>query len=59
MVFFTQDRDFLRLHAAGKPYAGIVYCRQRKHAIGGLIEGLVRIWERLEPSEAASEVIYL
>jgi predicted nuclease of predicted toxin-antitoxin system len=28
-VIFTQDRDFLRLHAAGAPHAGITYCEQQ------------------------------
>lgn len=28
-VIFTQDDDFLRLHASGQTHAGIVYARQR------------------------------
>jgi predicted nuclease of predicted toxin-antitoxin system len=27
-VVFTQDQDFLRLHAAGRPHAGIAFCHQ-------------------------------
>jgi len=27
-VIFTEDQDFLRIHAAGIPHSGIVYCRQ-------------------------------
>jgi predicted nuclease of predicted toxin-antitoxin system len=39
-VVFTQDRDFLRINAAGIPHAGIAYCRQGKQSIGGIIQGL-------------------
>ncbi len=31
-VIFTQDTDFLRLHRAGYPHAGIVYCPQKRGA---------------------------
>jgi predicted nuclease of predicted toxin-antitoxin system len=58
-VLFTQDRDFLRLHAAGVPHAGIAYSEKDKKSIGTLIQGLVLIWELLEPHEMASRVEYI
>jgi predicted nuclease of predicted toxin-antitoxin system len=32
-VVFTQDTDFLRLHAAGVPHAGIVYAPSRHQSV--------------------------
>lgn len=58
-VVFTQDRDFLHINAAGIPHAGIVYCRQRKRSIGGIIQGLTEIWELMEPAEMVNWLVYL
>jgi predicted nuclease of predicted toxin-antitoxin system len=58
-VIFTQDRDFLRLHAAGVPHAGIAYCDKDKRSIGEMIQGLVLIWELLEPDEIRSRVEFI
>ena len=58
-VLFTQDRDFLRLHAAGVAHAGIAYCENGALSIGEIIHGLVLIWEVLEPEEMANRVEYL
>jgi predicted nuclease of predicted toxin-antitoxin system len=58
-VILTHDRDFLRLHAAGTPHAGITYCDKDTQSIGDLIQGLVLIWEILEPDEMANRVEYL
>jgi predicted nuclease of predicted toxin-antitoxin system len=58
-VLFTQDRDFLRLHAAGFSHAGIAYCDNGTRSIGEIIQGLVMIWEILEPQEIANRVEYL
>jgi predicted nuclease of predicted toxin-antitoxin system len=58
-VLFTQDRDFLRLHASGVPHAGIAYCEKDKKSIGALIQGLVLIWEVLEPQEMVNRVEFL
>ncbi len=41
-VIFTQDDDFLRLHAAGADHAGIVYAHQQT-SIGDVIRGLMLI----------------
>jgi predicted nuclease of predicted toxin-antitoxin system len=58
-VIFTQDRDFLRMHATGVPHAGFAYCRQRSRSIGEIINGLVLIWEILEASEMHNRVEFL
>jgi predicted nuclease of predicted toxin-antitoxin system len=58
-VLFTQDRGFLRMHAAGQRHAGIVYCDNGSKSIGEMIQGLVLIWEILEPEEMANHVEFL
>jgi predicted nuclease of predicted toxin-antitoxin system len=58
-VLFTQDRDYLRLHAAGEPHAGIAYCHQQTRSIGEIIDALVLIWEVYEPEEMANRVEYI
>jgi hypothetical protein len=56
---FTQDRDFLRLDAAGVPHAGIDFCEKDTRSIGQIIQGLVLIWEVLEPSDMVNHVEFL
>jgi predicted nuclease of predicted toxin-antitoxin system len=58
-VIFTQDRDFLRLHAAGAPHPGIAYCDKDTKSIGEIITMLVLIWEIYEPDEMANRVEYI
>jgi predicted nuclease of predicted toxin-antitoxin system len=58
-VIFTQDRDYLRLHAGGGPQAGIAYCHQQTRGIGEIIDVLVLIWEVYEPDEMANRVEYV
>ncbi len=58
-IIFSQDSDFLRLHAAGTAHGGIVYCRQQSRTIGEIIEGLALIWEILEPDEMRGRVEFL
>jgi predicted nuclease of predicted toxin-antitoxin system len=58
-VIFTQDQDFLRIHANGTPHAGIAYCRQQSRSVGDIINGLALIWEVLEPEEMRSRVEFL
>ncbi len=52
-VIFTQDRDFLRIHAASVPHAGIAYCEKDTRSIGEILAALVLIWEIYEPAEMA------
>jgi predicted nuclease of predicted toxin-antitoxin system len=58
-VLFTHDRDFLRLHAAGVPHAGIAYCAKDTKSIGIVIQGLILIWEILDPLEMTGRVEFL
>ena len=57
-VIVTQDDDFLRLHAAGEPHAGIVYA-PRHIPIGDIIRGLTLIHQVLEAEEMTGHVEYL
>ncbi|MEJ7639753.1 MAG: hypothetical protein WKF75_17720 [Singulisphaera sp.] len=54
-----QDNDFLRIDARGEPHAGIAYCQQERRTIGEIIDGLVLIWEVLEPEEASNHVEFV
>jgi predicted nuclease of predicted toxin-antitoxin system len=58
-VIFTQDRDFLKLHAASVPHAGIAYCDKDTKSIGEIITMLILIWEVYEPEEMANRVEFI
>lgn len=58
-VIFTQNRDFLRMHAAGMEHAGLAYCRQQSLTISEIINGLTLLWEILEPNEMHNRVEFL
>jgi hypothetical protein len=58
-VVFTQDKDFLRLNAAGVSHRGIAYCSQNSRNIGQIIDGLLLIWEIYEPDEMRGRVEFL
>ena len=57
-VIFTQDDDFLRLHAAGAEHAGIVYAPQPT-SIGEIIYGLMLIYQVLDAEDMKGQVEYL
>ncbi len=57
-VIFTQDDDFLRLHAAGADHAGIVYAPQQT-SIGDIIRGLMLVYQVLDMEEMLGHVEYL
>jgi hypothetical protein len=57
-VLFTQDPDFLRLHAAGVDLAGIAYAAQGT-AVRDIIRGLVLIYQVLEEEDMQGHVEYL
>jgi predicted nuclease of predicted toxin-antitoxin system len=57
-VLFTQDVDFLRLHASGVEHSGIVYARQQT-AISEMIHGLMLVFELLEPGEIEGQLEFL
>jgi hypothetical protein len=58
-VLFTEDADFLRLHAAGVPHPGLSYCHQQSRSVGQIIRGLILIWEVLEPEDMRNRVEFL
>jgi len=57
-VLFTQDDDFLRLHAAGVEHAGIVFARQHTR-IGAIVTGLMLVHEALSAEEMRDKVEFL
>ncbi len=57
-VIFTQDIDFLRLHAAGEKHAGIVYARQ-KTPVGYIVRGLMLIYEVLSAEDMIGHIEFL
>ena len=58
-MIFTQDEDFLAIHAAGIPHPGIAYCHQGSRSLGEIIRGLVLIWEIYDPGEMVDRVEFL
>ncbi|WP_368667609.1 DUF5615 family PIN-like protein [Synechocystis sp. LEGE 06083] len=58
-VIFTQDTDFLKLAQSFPHHTGIVYCSQRNKSIGQIIQGLVLMWEILEPEEMFNHIEFL
>ncbi len=58
-VIVTQDDDYLKLHAAGIPHAGISYCHQGSRGVGRMIRSLQLIWEVYEPHEMMNYIEYL
>jgi hypothetical protein len=57
-VIFTQDADFLRLHAAGIEHPGIAYAPQGT-SVSAIIRGLMLICEMLDPGEMTNHVEFI
>lgn len=57
-VLFTQDADFLRLHASGVSHPGIAYARQQT-PIGHIVRGLMLIYQILESADMQNHVEFL
>ena len=57
-VVFTQDDDFLRLHAAGRTHCGIVYAPQQTR-IGKMVTGLMLNYQVLSAAEMINQVEFL
>jgi hypothetical protein len=57
-VMFTQDRDFVRLHATGTSHAGIAYAPQGT-SIGNIIRGLMFIYQVLDADDMRGHLEYL
>ena len=58
-VMVTFDSDYLALHAAGTPHAGIGWCPALKYSIGQLIAALVLVHGAMTPDELVNNVEYL
>ena len=57
-VIFSQDQDFLRLHAAGVSHSGIVYAPQQT-SIGAMMRGLMLIYDVLDSEEMVNHVEFI
>ena len=57
-VIVTQDADFLRLHATGRPHCGIVYAPQRT-AIGSIVSGLMLICDVMTQEAMVGHVEFI
>ncbi len=57
-VIFTQDADFLRLHAHGLEHAGIVYAPQH-YPIGQIVRALVSLYQTLRPEDMKNHVKFV
>ena len=57
-VIFTQDADFLRLHAQGVEHFGIVYAPQHS-PIGRIIRALVAIHQTLRSEDMQNNVRFI
>ncbi|NOZ68756.1 MAG: hypothetical protein GXP46_05830 [Deferribacteres bacterium] len=57
-VIFTQDDDFLRLHAKGIRHAGIVYAHQQTLS-AEIVRGLMLIYQVLDVGTMQNHVEFL
>jgi len=57
-TIFTQDADFLRLHASNRAHSGIVYAPQGT-PVGAMLQALVLIHDVLRPQEMAGRVEFV
>lgn len=57
-VIFTQDEDFLKLHAKGVTHRGIIFAHQRR-PIGQVIQGIMLIHQVLDSTEMKNHVEFL
>jgi len=58
-VLVTHDSDFVRMHRAGQPHAGIVYGEQGTRTIGQIVSVLITIHDILEPREMVGRLEFL
>ena len=56
--FYTDEHDFLRLHADGVPHAGIAYA-PHEMSVGDSIRGLMLIHQVLDAEDMLDRVEYL
>lgn len=58
-VMVTFDADYLALHRAGVPHAGIAWCPQQKYAIRTLVKILELLHQTIERDRMRNRVEYL
>lgn len=58
-VLVTHDDDFLRLHSAGLPHAGIAYCHQGAKSIGELVRTLLLLTSVLDSDDMQNQIEFL
>lgn len=58
-VLVTLDTDYLTLHQAGTPHAGIAWCPEQKYSIGQLIGALELLHGVLDRDSMRNHVEYL
>jgi predicted nuclease of predicted toxin-antitoxin system len=58
-VIFTHDQDFLIIASRTSDHPGIVYCKQKTRSLGGIVEGLVLIYEVYTAEEMVGRIEYL
>ena len=58
-VVCTEDRDFLKLAAAGAEHAGIIRGRQRRHAIGDWVKYLRLVHSACTAEELRNTVSFV
>jgi hypothetical protein len=58
-VMVTRDRDFLRLHAANVPHAGIVFWHSKRRSLGELIAQLEQLSQSIPAEAMAGQVQFL
>jgi uncharacterized protein with PIN domain len=58
-VLFTQDDDFLKLHADGVEHAGIAYCAPESRSIGQIVRHLCLMHDCMSEKEMKGRVEFL
>ncbi len=59
-VLFTQDDDFLKLHADGVEHSGIAYClRHESRSIGHIVRHLCLMHDCMSEKELTGRVEFL
>ena len=56
---FTNDVDYLALHALGRAHAGIIWSKEQKYTIGEMIDLLELLAFMYQPDEFANRLEYL
>lgn len=57
-VMLTQDDDYLRLHAAGRPHCGIAYVHQGV-PVGFLVRSALQLFESRSADDVTGRIVYL